>query len=64
MEAAVKDELGQFLSNNISAESLRYGNCSCKLSGAVLSKISFKPGCHCNFLASVAVWMISLLVIL
>ena len=42
MEAAVKVELRLFLSKNISAESLRYGNCNCNLSGTVffLFKIS------------------------
>lgn len=43
VEAAVTDELGQFLSKNISAESLRYDNCSCKLFGTVLSKILLRP---------------------
>ena len=63
MEAAVKDEFGRFLTKNISAE-LRYDNCSCKLFGTVLSQISFGPGSRCNFPSSVALWMISFLVIL
>ena len=54
MEAAVKDELEQFLSKNISAESLRYDDCSCQLFGTVLSKISLWPQVlHCNLLSSV-----------